>query len=101
MLTKLLFRHLPNNYPAGSAYAHFPFLVPKKMKEFAKDLAGDIEPKYDWSRPDVPVGPPIVFRGYSEVKELLVGSAFTSGVAERLEVLTLGVQLNIPSVGPP
>jgi len=98
MMTKLLFRHLPNNYPAGSAYAHFPFMVPRKMKEFAKDLAGDIEPKYDWSRPDVPVGTPIVFRGYSEVKELLVGSAFTSGVAERLEVLTLGVQLNIPSV---
>ncbi|KAG6826258.1 hypothetical protein H0H92_000522, partial [Tricholoma furcatifolium] len=26
LLTKLLFRTLPDNYPAGSAYAHFPFL---------------------------------------------------------------------------
>jgi hypothetical protein len=101
MLTKLLFRHLPDNYPAGSAYAHFPFLVPKRMKEFAKKLPGDIEPKYDWCRPNVPACPPIVVRKYSEVKQLLSGSAFTSGVAKRLEVLTLGVQLNIEPVGLP
>jgi linoleate 10R-lipoxygenase len=101
MLAKLLFRHLPNNYPAGSAYGHFPFMVPKKMKECVKQLPGDNEPKYDWCRPDVPVGSPILARTYLEVKQLFSESAFTSGVAKRLEVLTLGVHLNIPPVGPP
>jgi hypothetical protein len=101
MVTKLLFRHLPDNYPAGSAYAHFPFLVPKRMKEYAEKLPGDIEHKYDWCRPNVPACPPIVARKYSEVKQLLSGPAFTSGVEKRLEVLTLGVQLNIAPVGPP
>ena len=101
MLSKLLFRHLPANYPSGSAYAHFPFLVPKRMKEFAKKLPDDLELKYDWCRPNVPACPPIVARRYSEVKELLAGSAFTSGVEKRLEVLTLGVQLNTAPVGPP
>ena len=100
-MTKLLFRHLPDNYPVGSAYAHFPFLVPKRMKEFSKKLFGDIEPKYDWCRPDVPAYPSIVVKNYSGVKQLLAGSAFTSGVEKRLEVLTLGVQLSIPPVGLP
>jgi len=98
MLARLLFRHLPNNYPARSAYGHFPFMVPKKMKECVKELLGDIEPKYDWCRPAVPVGSPILARTYSEVKQLFSESAFTSGVAKRLEVLTLGVHLDIPPV---
>ena len=29
LLTKLLFRTLPDYYPVGSAYAHFPFLDPR------------------------------------------------------------------------
>ena len=101
MLTKLLFRHLPNNYPARSAYAHFPFMVPKKMREFATKLPGHIEPQYEWGRPHVPVRPPIVAKRYLDVRQLLAEPAtFTSGVAERLRMLTLGVQLNIGPVGP-
>jgi linoleate 10R-lipoxygenase len=75
-------------------------MVPRRMKEFAKKLPGDIEPKYQWGRPNVPARPPIVARKYSEVKQLLAGSAFKSGVEKRLGVLTLGVQLNVAPVGP-
>ena len=76
-------------------------MVPRRMKEFAKKLPGDVGPKYHWSRPNGPACPPIVARKYSEVKQLLAGPAFTSGVEKRLEVLTLGVQLNVAPVGPP
>ena len=49
MLTKLLFRTLPQHYPAGSAYAHFPFLVPSRMRSAmeARGTAG----AYTWDRP--------------------------------------------------
>jgi linoleate 10R-lipoxygenase len=95
MLTKLLFRHLPDYYPTGSTYAHFPFLVPRKMKEFAQELPGDVDLKYDWSRPAVPAGHTVVAKSYSEVQHLLAKPAlFTSGVAQRLEILTGGVPLN-------
>ena len=95
MLSRLLFRHLPDYYPSGSTYAHFPFLVPGKMKGFAQKLPGDIDLKYDWNRPTVPVGPPVVARRYSEVQQLFAKPAlFSSGVAQRLEILTGGVPLN-------
>jgi cytochrome P450 len=95
MLSRLLFRHLPDYYPTGSTYAHFPFLVPGKMKGFAQKLPGDIDLKYDWNRPAVPVGPPVVATKYSEVQQLLAKPAiFSSGVAQRLDILTGGVPLN-------
>ncbi len=48
LLTKLLFRTLPEQYPAGSALAHFPFHVPKKMfAELAERKDGSIQ-KYIW-----------------------------------------------------
>lgn len=65
-------------------------------------LTGDIESKYDWRRPDVSVTPTIVAKGYSDVKRILTDSGvFKSGVAERLERLTRGVQLNVAPVSPP
>ena len=95
MLTKLLFRHLPDSYPTGSTYAHFPFMVPSRMKGFAEELPGDVDLKYGWNRPAVPVGPTVVARRYPEVQELLAKPAlFTSGVAQRLEILTGGVPLH-------
>jgi linoleate 10R-lipoxygenase len=95
MLTKLLFRHLPDYYPSGSAFAHFPFLVPGKMKSYAQKLPGDVDLKYDWNRPAAPVGPTVVASKYSEVQQLFANPAiFTSGVARRLEILTGGVPLN-------
>jgi linoleate 10R-lipoxygenase len=104
ILTKLLFRHLPDYYPSGSTFAHFPFLVPGKMKGYAQELPGDVDLKYDWNRPAPPVGPTIVASKYSEVQQLFANPAiFTSGVAQRLEILTGGVPLNryTSLVGPP
>ncbi len=49
MLTKLLFRTLPKFYPAGSAYAHFPFMVPEAMEKAAEGL--NIAQEYIWTRP--------------------------------------------------
>lgn len=94
MLTKLLFRHLSENYPPGSTYAHFPFLVPERMKDFAQELLDDVDLKYDWNRPTTPVGPTIVKSSYSEVQQLFSKpEIFSSGVARRLEILTGGVPL--------
>ena len=95
MLTKLLFRHLPDYYPAGSTYAHFPFLVPDRMKGFTQKLPGDVDLEYDWNRPAVPVGHTVVATRYSEVQQLLANPAlFKSEVAQRLEILTEGVPFN-------
>ncbi len=104
MLTKLLFRHLPDYYPLGSSYAHFPFLVPGKMKGFAQELPGDVDIKYDWNHPAPPVGSTVIKTKYSEVQQLLSNPAiFISGAAQRLEILTGGVPLNryTSLVGPP
>ncbi|KAG2336628.1 heme peroxidase [Suillus weaverae] len=53
MLTKLLFRMLPDHYPAGSVYAHFPFLTPEFIaSSMAKaPRSAKIRHLYDWDRP--------------------------------------------------
>jgi prostaglandin-endoperoxide synthase 2 len=99
MLTKLLFRHLPDYYPAGSAYAHFPMMVPERMRDFAKELPDDVERKYHWDRPRVPAGPTVVVSSYSEVQRLLAQpTIYTSSAQQRLEILTGGVHLDFASV---
>jgi linoleate 10R-lipoxygenase len=98
-----LFRHLPDFYPAGSAYAHFPMMVPEKMRDFAKDHHPDeVWRKYDWNRPHVPVGPTVVVNSYSGVQKLFAQpTVYTSGSQQRLGILTGGVQLDLTSVRPP
>ncbi|EPQ51552.1 heme peroxidase [Gloeophyllum trabeum ATCC 11539] len=54
MLTKLLFRHLPEYYPRDSTYAYFPFMVPSEMKKAVEKLPGNVVEKYSWTRPPVP-----------------------------------------------
>lgn len=54
MLTKLLFRHLPAAYPARSAYAHFPFLVPRRFEGKMRARDGALAAQYTWTRPPVP-----------------------------------------------
>ena len=79
-------------------------MVPGKMKGHAQELPGDVDLKYDWNRPVPPVGPTVVVSRYSEVQKLFANPAiFTSGVAQRLEILTGGVPLNryTSLVGPP
>jgi hypothetical protein len=53
MLTKLLFHMLPDHYPAGSVYAHFPFLIPEFLAtSMAKaPRSAGIRHLYDWDRP--------------------------------------------------
>jgi len=50
MLSKLLFRHLPEYYPPGSAHAHFPFIVPETMRGYI-DARGCSVDGYTWMRP--------------------------------------------------
>ncbi|KIY52209.1 heme peroxidase [Fistulina hepatica ATCC 64428] len=47
ILTRLLFRTLPNHYNAKSVYAHFPFLQPAFLKQEKKVKNPD---NYDWER---------------------------------------------------
>jgi hypothetical protein len=75
-------------------------MVPERMRESVQQYVVDVEAKYKWNRPAVPVGPTVVATSYSEVKRLLAEPArFTSKVAQRLDILTGGVQLNITPVG--
>ena len=102
MLTKLLFRHLPDYYPAGSAYAHFPMMVPEKMRDYAKERPDDVWRKYDWNRPPVPAGHTVKVNSYSEVQRLFAQpTIYTSDSHHRLEILTGGVRLDFTSVRPP
>ncbi|GJE92324.1 linoleate 10R-lipoxygenase domain-containing protein [Phanerochaete sordida] len=58
MLTKLLFRTLPDCYPAGSAYAHFPFLTPRRMRAALADRDAGLVAQYAWTRPALGAPPP-------------------------------------------
>jgi hypothetical protein len=76
MLTKLLFRTLPDYYPSGSAYAHFPFLVPTYIKAhmttlpFHNSYAGN----YVWSRPSIPKGL-VTLNAYDDVHRVVTETA--------------------------
>ncbi|KAF9219282.1 heme peroxidase [Gyrodon lividus] len=52
MLTKLLFRLLPDHYPAGSVHAHFPFMTPDFIRPCIASRSKDMVSFYDWSRPN-------------------------------------------------
>lgn len=51
MVTKLLFRFLPQYYPRRSSYAHFPFLTPKAMEPYMTKADPKQAAKYIWTRP--------------------------------------------------
>ncbi|KAF8132273.1 heme peroxidase [Boletus edulis] len=50
MLNKLLFHLLPDQFPAGSTYAHFPFLTPDFMHQSLASWSTDLH-YYDFRRP--------------------------------------------------
>lgn len=76
-------------------------MVPERTREAVQQRVVDVEAKYNWNRPAVPVGPTVVAKSYSDVKRLFAEPArFTSKIARRLDILTGGVQLNITPVGP-
>ncbi|KAG6833018.1 hypothetical protein H0H87_012276 [Tephrocybe sp. NHM501043] len=83
LLTKLLFRTLPNNYPIRSVYAHFPFLVPGYLKELKlKENPGLID-EYTWERPPV-ASTPTVINTYTGAKQVLHDLSFISPFNSRL-----------------
>lgn len=51
MLSKLLFHLLPDQYPAGSIYAHFPFMTPDFMHPCIASRSTDVT-YYDFLRPN-------------------------------------------------
>ena len=92
MLTKLLFRTLPNHYPAGSAYAHFPFMVPSFMEEHLGRLPDKPNVKYIWSRPPVPAERHVV-SSYEDVRKVLEDKDFESNYGQHMYNITNGVVL--------
>jgi hypothetical protein len=95
MLTRLLFRTLPEYYPPGSVYAHFPFLVPERVRKFLSKLHESPVKKYTFTRPPVPL-PVMVVQDYAEVKRLLESrEALDGGVLRRLSELVRNADLNV------
>ncbi|KAF8585671.1 heme peroxidase [Ramaria rubella] len=75
MLTKLLFRTLPDHYPAGSVYAHFPFIHPARMHDNMLHKEPNWVALYDWTEPrSVPTVRPVQAR--EAVKDIVVGRGF-------------------------
>ncbi|KAK0204772.1 heme peroxidase [Desarmillaria ectypa] len=69
LLAELLFRALPDNYPIGSAYTHFPFIDPKHLRTNSR-LSPDVIAKYDWNRPNA-AALSIVVHSYADVEQVL------------------------------
>ena len=95
MLTKLLYRVLPDHYPAGSAYAHFPFMVPSAMRTFLAKLPESPVSKYTYARPGV--APPVeVVESFEAVRDVIKRrDVFESAADRRLWNLTKGVNIDI------
>jgi linoleate 10R-lipoxygenase len=93
MLTKLLFRTLPDYYPGDSAFAFFPFLVPPFAKYSLAKLPESPVDKYNWSRPAEPKDL-IVATSYQDVGTVLVDTEnFQSGSDEKIKKITNDVLL--------
>lgn len=95
MLTKILFRVLPDHYPAGSTYAHFPFIVPPTMRNFLSKLVDSPVAKYTYARPGV--APPVeVVEGFETIRDVIKRKdVFESTADRRLLILTKGVKVDI------
>jgi linoleate 10R-lipoxygenase len=92
ILTRLLFRSLPDYYPPGSGLAHFPFLTPEKMKSSLKEL-GISPDKYIWQRPQTPQPPP-VFKDYKAVQQILTRNGQFGPASRGFAVLSKGVRID-------
>ncbi|KAF9004668.1 heme peroxidase [Cyathus striatus] len=83
MLTKLLFRTLPDHYPTGSAYAHFPFLDPAYMKDNLSKHHPELVNKYTWTRPQAHLET-VNAETYSDVQQVLKEASFLAPYDKRL-----------------
>ncbi|KAJ7621147.1 heme peroxidase [Roridomyces roridus] len=104
MLTKLLFRTLPEYYPARSAYAHFPFLDPVYMRDQMRENKPQLVDEYVWTRPPVmeQAETVVVVKTVEGVRQVLRDQeAFPSGYAERIKTVTgrKDVQHNLEFLG--
>jgi len=100
ILNKLLFRTLPDYYPAGSAYALLPFLVPTFAKDHLAELPMSSVDKYNWSRPALPKVS-IVASSYQDVGTVLVDKdTFQSGFDGKIKHITNDVILYKRTVSP-
>ncbi|TFY60825.1 hypothetical protein EVJ58_g4902 [Rhodofomes roseus] len=97
IINKMLFRTLPDYYPAASAYALFPFIVPKRMKGFVSALPDSPVAKYDWTRP---AGPPRA-RALPLSAQLVANGSGVNGSAKpegRVQSLLGGVMPDVAAV---
>ena len=83
LLTKLLFRTLPEHYQRGSAYAHFPFLDPVYMRENLAETSPSLVDKYVWTRPRQD-SPTVTFDTLADVKQVLKEPHFVSAYDHQL-----------------
>ncbi|KDR70288.1 hypothetical protein GALMADRAFT_255194 [Galerina marginata CBS 339.88] len=84
LLTKLLFRTLPDYYPTRSAYAHFPFMVPSFLKEIRESAKDASVQKYSWTRP-TPLAPTVPVVALNDVERVLTDtSSYLSAYDSRL-----------------
>lgn len=94
ILAKLLFRTLPDHYPAKSAYAHFPFSVPGVLRKKLAAKSESIVDQYVWTRPPVPKDT-VKVQGYIAAATVLrEPNVFDSGVELRTENITRGIMLH-------
>jgi hypothetical protein len=95
MLSRLLFRSLPDYYPAGSVYGHFPFLTPTAIKQALTERGENVN-KYIWQRPRAG-SVPIPLQAYEDVELALKPEHF--GPAGRgFAALTKGIFVDQVSV---
>lgn len=98
MLTRLLYRTLPDYYPPGSAYAHFPFMVPQTMKGYLSKLVDNPVSKYTFTRPPAPQ-PVKVIQDFNSVQDVLQRKdLFDDGYDKKLMKLTKGAKVDVQLV---
>ena len=98
VLTRLLYRALPEYYPATSSYARFPFVVPSTMERYLEKLVDSPVKKYEFDRPKAPV--PVVLATQYDIAQMVLTDIkdFRSGVENKLRSLLGPKKLDINSV---
>lgn len=99
MLSRLLMTILPDYYPSGSAYSHFPMMVPSKMKVFLKNLRDSPVDLYTFNRPVAPASDPVTVTTYQGVNEMLDKSIFASDYEQRIAIIAKGARVDLELVG--
>ncbi|KIM21654.1 hypothetical protein M408DRAFT_333328 [Serendipita vermifera MAFF 305830] len=89
-VSKLLFRTLPDYYPNGSVYAHFPFITPNEMKIWLTKM--ELDEQYSFEPlPSNPVRPVASVNTAKGVKQVLTdATTFKTTYTKALTFLTRG-----------